>query len=77
MMTRDNARPITRSLFGTVDIYQVHNLVNLPNQLSLLERFKADGKVLAIGATHYQDPAFADLADAMRGGRLHFGTHGH
>lgn len=58
------------ALYGTVDIYQVHNLVNLPAQLGLIERLKGDGKVLAVGATHYQDSAFADLAAAMRGGRL-------
>jgi len=53
-------------LFGTVDVYQVHNLVNVPVQLGLLERLKAEGKVRAVGATHYQEAAFGDLANLMR-----------
>src|SRR5579859_6627264 len=52
-------------LFGHVDIYQVHNLVNLPAQLALLERLKEEGKVTAVGATHYQEPAFDELMALM------------
>ena len=58
------------ALYGTVDIYQVHNLVNSAAQLALLERLKAEGRVRAIGATHYREAAFGDLADLMRTGRL-------
>jgi aryl-alcohol dehydrogenase-like predicted oxidoreductase len=58
------------SLYGKVDVYQVHNLVNVPDQLALLERLKGEGRVRAVGATHYQEGAFADLADLMRTGRL-------
>jgi len=58
------------SLYGTVDVYQVHNLVNVPAQLALLERLKADGRVRAVGATHYQEAAFGELAALMRSGRL-------
>ena len=57
-------------LFGHVDIYQVHNLVNVPAQLALLEHLKAQGAVRAIGATHYQESAFGDLARLMATGRL-------
>ncbi|HSP09398.1 MAG TPA: aldo/keto reductase [Candidatus Dormibacteraeota bacterium] len=57
-------------LFGHVDIYQVHNLVNLPAQLALLESLKEQGKVTAIGATHYQEPAFDELMALMSSGRL-------
>jgi len=57
-------------LFGHVDIYQVHNLVNVPAQLSLLERLKSEGKVRAVGATHYQESAFDDLAALMKSKRL-------
>jgi aryl-alcohol dehydrogenase-like predicted oxidoreductase len=58
------------SLYGTVDVYQVHNLVNVPAQLGLLERLRAEGRVRAVGATHYLESAFDDLARLMRGGRL-------
>lgn len=57
-------------LFGHVDVYQVHNLVNVPAQLGLLERLKEQGKVRAVGATHYQEPAFPEMAALMRTGRL-------
>ena len=57
-------------LFGHVDVYQVHNLLNVPAQLALLERLKEDGMVRAVGATHYQESAFDDLARLMAGGRL-------
>ena len=57
-------------LFGRVEIYQVHNLVVWQAQLSLLERLKGEGKVVAVGATHYQPSAFDELAKLMRTGRL-------
>ncbi len=57
-------------LYGHVDVYQVHNLVNVPDQLALLERLKKEGKVRAVGATHYQEPAFGDLIALMQTGRL-------
>jgi aryl-alcohol dehydrogenase-like predicted oxidoreductase len=57
-------------LFGSVDIYQVHNLVNVSAQLALLEGLKHDGKVRAVGATHYQESAFPDLVALMKTKRL-------
>jgi aryl-alcohol dehydrogenase-like predicted oxidoreductase len=58
------------SLFGRVEIYQVHNLINWPAQLRLLERLKAETKVVAVGATHYTPAAFDELGEVMRTGRL-------
>ena len=57
-------------LFGRVDIYQVHNLVNWRSQLRMLERLKGEGKVDAVGATHYQPSAFDELCEVMRTGHL-------
>jgi diketogulonate reductase-like aldo/keto reductase len=57
-------------LFGRVEIYQVHNLVNWPAQLRLLEQLKGEGKVVAVGATHYDPSGFDDLCDLMSTGRL-------
>jgi aryl-alcohol dehydrogenase-like predicted oxidoreductase len=57
-------------LFGHIDIYQVHNLVNVAAQLALLERLKSEGQVRAVGATHYQESAFHDLATLMKSKRL-------
>ena len=58
------------ALYGRVEIYQVHNLVACQTQLGLLEQLKADGKVTAVGATHYLPAAFDDLCSLMRNGRL-------
>jgi diketogulonate reductase-like aldo/keto reductase len=66
---RDQANHALRP-FGRVEIYQVHNLVNWPVQLRLLEQLKGEGKVDAIGATHYDPTGFDDLCDLMRTGRL-------
>ena len=55
---------------GRVDLYQVHNLVNWPEQLALLEELRAQGKVTAIGATHYQPSAFDTLREVMESGRI-------
>jgi len=57
-------------LFGRVEIYQVHNFVNWPAQLRLLEELKGKGKVDAVGATHYDPSGFDDLCDLMSTGRL-------
>jgi len=57
-------------LYGHVDVYQVHNLVNVPAHLALLERLKAQGKVRAVGATHYLDSAIRDMARLMATGRI-------
>jgi aryl-alcohol dehydrogenase-like predicted oxidoreductase len=69
---REGQRQVDHALrlYGTVDVYQVHNLVNVPDQLRLLERLKAEGRVRAVGATHYRESAFGDLAALMRTGRL-------
>ena len=55
---------------GRIDLYQVHNLVNWGEQLTLLERLRDEGKVRAIGATHFRAEAFDELARVMRGGRI-------
>jgi aryl-alcohol dehydrogenase-like predicted oxidoreductase len=55
---------------GRVDLYQIHNLVALPAQLALLEGLRDEGRVGAIGATHYSASAFGELARVMRGGRI-------
>lgn len=57
-------------LFGHIDIYQVHNLLNWKAQLKLLEELRDGGQVTVVGATHYQASAFPELMDVMRTGRL-------
>jgi diketogulonate reductase-like aldo/keto reductase len=55
---------------GRVDLYQVHNLVSWQERLTLLERERDRGAVVALGATHYSPSAFGELADVMRSGRI-------
>ena len=55
---------------GCVDIYQVHNLVATPRRLDMLEALKVEGRVRAIGATHYSESAFGQLRTVMEEGRV-------
>ncbi len=55
---------------GHVDLYQIHNLVNWKEHLATLEQLKAEGKIGAIGATHYQSHAYGELKTVMKTGRI-------
>ncbi len=55
---------------GRVDLYQLHNLVAWRTHLPVLDRLRGEGRVGAIGATHYSASAFAELAEVMRSGRV-------
>lgn len=57
--------------FGNrVDLYQIHNLVVWEEHLPMLERLRDEGRVRAIGATHYSASAFHELRRVMRTGRI-------
>ena len=57
--------------FGnSIDLYQIHNLVNWLEHLGLLERLRDAGQVRAIGATHYNSGAFGELRHVMKTGRI-------
>jgi aryl-alcohol dehydrogenase-like predicted oxidoreductase len=55
---------------GYIDLYQIHNLVAWQERLVMLERLKDEGKVRAIGATHYSSAAFPELRRVMQTGRI-------
>lgn len=55
---------------GHIDLYQIHNLVSWRSHLDALERLRDEGRVTAIGATHYQPLAFDELRTVMETGRI-------
>ncbi|HJT57639.1 MAG TPA: aldo/keto reductase [Ktedonobacteraceae bacterium] len=58
-------------VFGnSVDLYQVHNLVNWREYLTILERLPDTGQIKAIGATHYSSSSFPELRQVMQTGRI-------
>jgi aryl-alcohol dehydrogenase-like predicted oxidoreductase len=70
---QEGRRQIERALgffAGRVELYQVHNLVAWRDHLPVLERYRDEGKVTLLGATHYSPSAFDDLAEVMRTGRI-------
>ncbi len=57
---------------GRVELYQVHNLVAVERRLDALHRLRDEGRVDAVGATHYSRAALGDLASVMRSGLVDF-----
>ena len=55
---------------GCIDLYQIHNLVNWQGHLPLLESLREEGRIAALGATHYRAAAFGELARVMKTGRI-------
>lgn len=58
-MVKMNAGP-------TIDLIQVHNLVDWRVHLKTLRKWKAEGRVRAIGITHYTVSSLDDLAAVIR-----------
>ena len=67
-MTRSMARMRTT----TMDLMQVHNLLDVDTHLPVLREWKAAGTIRYLGVTHYQHAAFDALEKLMRGGGLDF-----
>jgi diketogulonate reductase-like aldo/keto reductase len=55
-----------------LDLIQVHNLLDLDNQLKTLHALKEAGRVRYIGITHYTVSAHAELARVLERRRLDF-----
>ena len=55
---------------GSVDVYQVHNLVAWRTRLDQLDELKSSGKVRVVGLTHYSAQAFGELRRAMEDRRV-------
>jgi aryl-alcohol dehydrogenase-like predicted oxidoreductase len=56
----------------TVDLLQVHNLVDLKTQLATLRKLKEEGRIRYVGVTHWNDSAHDDLERVLRTEDLDF-----
>jgi aryl-alcohol dehydrogenase-like predicted oxidoreductase len=56
----------------TLDLIQVHNLLDLQTQLATLRAWQAQGRVRYIGVTHYTVSAHPELARVLERERLDF-----
>jgi diketogulonate reductase-like aldo/keto reductase len=59
-------RSMRRLRAGTIDLMQVHNLVDWRVHLATLRAWKAEGRIRYLGVTHYTRSAFADLETILR-----------
>lgn len=56
----------------TMDLMQIHNLVDWKTHLATLERWKKTGKIRYIGITHYSVSAHEQLEQIVRSGVVDF-----
>ncbi|HEY0137540.1 MAG TPA: aldo/keto reductase, partial [Nannocystis sp.] len=56
----------------TIDLMQVHNLLDFDTHITTLRRWRDEGKIRYIGATHYQLSAFDALERVIREEQLDF-----
>lgn len=55
-----------------LDLVQVHNLADIPTQLSILNAYKAEGRIRYVGVTSTSKPAYPKLIEAMRNEAIDF-----
>ncbi len=55
---------------GHAELYQIHNLASWRTHLEMLERLREEGRITAIGATHYAASAFGELRTVMETERI-------
>lgn len=66
---RDSARYFHRK---TVDLMQVHNLVDWKTHLATLRRDKQEGRLRYVGVSHYTASAYPELERVLRAAQLDF-----
>lgn len=57
---------------GTIDLMQVHNMVDWRDHLATLRQWQGAGRVRYVGITHYTSSAYADVEAVLRSEPLDF-----
>jgi diketogulonate reductase-like aldo/keto reductase len=65
-------RSLARLQTKTIDLMQVHNLVDVATQLATMRQWKELGRIRYIGVTHYAESAFAEVARILSSEKLDF-----
>ena len=65
-------RSFARLQTKTIDLMQIHNLVDAETQLRTIREWKAQGRFRYLGVTHYEAGAFAEVAKIMAREKLDF-----
>lgn len=63
---------IGRMKAGTIDLMQVHNLVDVHTHLPVLRKWKDEGRIKYIGITHYLPSVYQEMMKLIREERLDF-----
>jgi diketogulonate reductase-like aldo/keto reductase len=69
---RQMEQSLRRLRTETLDLMQVHNLVDWRTHLATLRRWKVEGKIRYIGVTHYTPSAYDELARVMESEEIDF-----
>lgn len=65
-------RSFARLRTKTIDLMQVHNLVDVGTQLATMREWKAQARIRYIGVTHYTDSAFGEVGAVLSREKLDF-----
>ena len=65
-------RSFARLQRKTIDLMQVHNLVDVATQLATMRDWKAQGRFRYLGITNYNASAFAEVANILAREQLDF-----
>ncbi len=69
---RQMQESLRRMRTDTMDLLQIHNLVDWRTHTGTLQQWKEAGRVRYIGITHYHAGAYAEMEKAMRTGSYDF-----
>jgi aryl-alcohol dehydrogenase-like predicted oxidoreductase len=65
-------RSMRRMRAGTIDLMQIHNLLDYKTHLPILREWKEQGRIRYIGITHYAHSAFDEMERLLRTEALDF-----